>query len=32
LRTGKMDVLVDSYQGKPLVAPNDVTIDGQGRL
>jgi gluconolactonase len=32
LRTGKMDVLVESYQGKPLVAPNDVTIDGQGRL
>jgi gluconolactonase len=32
LRTGKMDVLVDSYQGKPLVSPNDVTIDGQGRL
>jgi gluconolactonase len=32
LRTSKMDVLVDSYQGKPLVSPNDVTIDGHGRL
>jgi gluconolactonase len=32
LRTGKMDVLVESSQGKPLVSPNDVTIDGQGRL
>jgi sugar lactone lactonase YvrE len=27
-----MEVLVESYQGKPLVAPNDVTIDGKGRL
>jgi secreted PhoX family phosphatase len=32
VRTGKMEVLVESYQGKPLVAPNDVTIDGKGRL
>jgi gluconolactonase len=32
LKTGKMDVLVESYQGKPLVAPNDVTIDSHGRL
>src|SRR5947208_15105687 len=30
LRTGKMEVLADNYQGKPFVAPNDVTIDGQG--
>jgi gluconolactonase len=32
LRTGKMDVLADNYQGKPFVGPNDVTIDGEGRL
>lgn len=32
LATGQVEVLADSYQGKPLVGPNDVTIDGQGRL
>jgi gluconolactonase len=32
LRTGKMEVLADQYQGKRFVAPNDVTIDGKGRL
>lgn len=32
LRTGKVDVLADNYQGKPFVGPNDVTIDGKGRL
>jgi gluconolactonase len=32
LVTGKVEVLADSYEGKPLVGPNDVTIDGQGRL
>jgi gluconolactonase len=32
LKTGKVEVLADSYQGKPLVAPNDVTIDDSGRL
>jgi gluconolactonase len=32
LRTGKIEVLADNYQGKPLVGPNDVTIDGKGRL
>jgi gluconolactonase len=32
LATGKMEVLADSFDGKPLVGPNDVTIDGQGRL
>jgi gluconolactonase len=32
LRTGQMEILADSYQGKPLVGPNDVTIDGRGRL
>ena len=32
LRTGKIEVLADKYQGKPFVGPNDVTIDGKGRL
>lgn len=32
LTTGQVEVLADSYEGKPLVGPNDVTIDGQGRL
>jgi gluconolactonase len=32
LRTGKMEVLADNYQGKPFVGPNDVTIDRRGRL
>jgi gluconolactonase len=32
LSTGKMEVLADNYQGKPFVGPNDVTIDGKGRL
>jgi gluconolactonase len=32
LRTGTVEVLADSYQGKPFVGPNDVTIDGKGRL
>jgi hypothetical protein len=32
LRTGEREVLADNYQGKPFVGPNDVTIDGKGRL
>jgi len=32
LSTGTMEVLADNYQGKPFVGPNDVTIDGKGRL
>src|SRR5688572_19547608 len=32
LATGKMEVLATAYQGKPFVGPNDVTIDGKGRL
>jgi gluconolactonase len=32
LKTGKVEVLADAYQGKPLQGPNDVTIDGRGRL
>jgi gluconolactonase len=32
LQTGAMEVLVDSYQGGSFTRPNDVTIDGAGRL
>ncbi len=32
LRTGAIEVLADNYQGTPFVGPNDVTIDGKGRL
>jgi gluconolactonase len=32
LKTGKVEVLADSYQGKPLQGPNDVTTDGSGRI
>jgi gluconolactonase len=32
LKTGKLEVLVDKYDGKNLVAPNDVTFDGKGRI
>jgi gluconolactonase len=32
LKTGQSTVLADTYEGKPLGAPNDVEIDGQGRI
>ncbi len=32
LTTGKIEVLADNYQGQPFVGPNDVTVDGKGRL
>ena len=32
LRSGRIEVLADNYQGKPFVGPNDVTIDSKGRL
>jgi gluconolactonase len=32
MKTGKIEVLADNYQGKPFVGPNDVTYDSQGRL
>ena len=32
LKTGKIEVLADKYEGKPLSGPNDVTIDAKGRL
>jgi gluconolactonase len=30
--SGKVEVLASEYEGKPLGAPNDVTIDGKGRI
>ena len=32
MKSGKIEVLADNYQGKPFVGPNDVTIDSKGRL
>lgn len=32
LSTGKITVLADEYNGFPLAAPNDLTLDGQGRI
>ena len=32
LRTGQVEIIADRYLGKPLVGPNDVTLDGQGRV
>ena len=32
LKTGKVEVIASAYEGKPLVGPNDVTIDSRGRL
>lgn len=32
IETGAIEVLADGFGGRPLVGPNDVTIDGKGRL
>jgi gluconolactonase len=32
LKSGKIEELAANYEGKPLGGPNDVTIDGKGRL
>ncbi|HET9218842.1 MAG TPA: SMP-30/gluconolactonase/LRE family protein, partial [Terriglobia bacterium] len=32
LKTGNVEILAETYDGKPLVGPNDITIDGKGRL
>lgn len=32
METGEVEVLADSYEGKQLHRPNDLTFDGQGRI
>lgn len=32
MKTGKVEVLAEGYEGKPFVGPNDVTMDAKGRL
>jgi gluconolactonase len=32
LRTGKIEVLAENYQGMPFKGPNDVTFDAKGRI
>lgn len=32
LRTGAVETLADAWEGKPFTGPNDVTVDGKGRL
>lgn len=32
MRTGKVEVLASDYNGQPFVSPNDITMDGKGRL
>ncbi len=32
LETGEVEVLADAYEGRELHRPNDLTIDGQGRV
>ena len=32
LHTGKIETLTDNYRGRPYRAPNDVTLDGRGRI
>ena len=32
LTTGAIEVLLERYDGQPLVGPNDVTVDSRGRL
>ncbi len=32
MRTGKIEILADRYEGKPFNSPNDVVIDSKGRI
>jgi gluconolactonase len=32
LNTGRVETLVERYDGRPLNGPNDITIDGRGRV
>ena len=30
--TGRVEILVERYEGRPLNGPNDITVDGKGRI
>jgi gluconolactonase len=32
LKTNKIEILADGYEGKRFAAPNDITFDGRGRI
>jgi gluconolactonase len=32
LKTGKVEILADTYMGKPFEGPNDATLDSKGRI
>lgn len=32
LRTGRVEIIAEQYEGKPLAGPNDLTMDGKGRV
>jgi gluconolactonase len=32
LKTGRMEVLVEKYEGRPIGAPNDLALDAKGRI
>jgi gluconolactonase len=32
LQTGRVEILAESFEGRPFSGPNDVTLDGRGRL
>ena len=32
LKTGQIEILAENFQGQPLIGPNDVTMDGRGRI
>lgn len=32
VKTGRVEVIADTFEGKPLNGPNDVTLDGKGRI
>jgi gluconolactonase len=32
LRSGRVEVLAETFRGAPFIGPNDVTIDGRGRI
>jgi gluconolactonase len=32
MKSGRIEILADNYRGKPLNRPNDLTVDGKGRI